>query len=75
MNGQQAIMASVERNVRKLQIQVTQGHDYTLRIDFTDNGIGILQEHLEHIFKMFFRTLTATEKLSWEQLYNQGSFS
>jgi hypothetical protein len=31
-------------------------------ITITDNGIGILQEHLEHIFKMFFRTLTANEK-------------
>jgi signal transduction histidine kinase len=31
-------------------------------ITISDNGIGILQEHLEHIFKMFFRTLTPNEK-------------
>lgn len=56
MNGQQAIMASVERNVRKLQIQVTQGHDHTLRIDFTDNGVGMNEATLSGLFSYGFTT-------------------
>jgi len=56
MNGQQAIMASVERNVRKLQIQVSQGHDHTLRIDFTDNGIGMNEATLSGLFSYGFTT-------------------
>ena len=56
MNGQQAIMASVERNIRKLQIQVSQGHDHTLRIDFTDNGIGMTEATLSGLFSYGFTT-------------------
>jgi C4-dicarboxylate-specific signal transduction histidine kinase len=56
MNGQQAIMASVERNIRKLQIQVSQSHDHTLRIDFTDNGIGMTEATLSGLFSYGFTT-------------------
>jgi signal transduction histidine kinase len=56
MNGQQAIMASVERNIRKLQIQVSQSLDHTLRIDFTDNGIGMAEETLTGLFSYGFTT-------------------
>ena len=56
MNGQQAIMASVERNIRKLQIQVSQSHNHTLRIDFTDNGIGMTEETLNGLFSYGFTT-------------------
>jgi hypothetical protein len=56
MNGQQAIMASVEKNIRKLQIQVSQSHDHTLRIDFTDNGIGMTEATLNGLFSYGFTT-------------------
>lgn len=56
MNGQQAIMASVERNIRKLQIQVSQSNDHTLRIDFTDNGIGMTEATLSGLFSYGFTT-------------------
>jgi C4-dicarboxylate-specific signal transduction histidine kinase len=56
MNGQQAIMASVERNVRRLQIQVSQSQDHTLRIDFTDNGIGMTEATLTGLFSYGFTT-------------------
>ncbi len=56
MNGQQAIMASVERNIRKLQIQVSQSNDHTLRIDFTDNGIGMTETTLSGLFSYGFTT-------------------
>jgi len=56
MNGQQAIMASVERNIRKLQIQVSQANDHTLRIDFIDNGIGMTETTLNGLFSYGFTT-------------------
>ncbi len=56
MNGQQAIMASVERNIRKLQIQVSQSNDHTLRIDFIDNGIGMTEATLSGLFSYGFTT-------------------
>ena len=30
--------------------------DHIARITISDNGVGILQEHIENIFKLFFRT-------------------
>ena len=56
MNGQQAIMASVERNIRRLQIQVSQSNDHTLRMDFTDNGIGMTEATLSSLFSYGFTT-------------------
>ncbi len=56
MNGQQAIMASVEKNIRKLQIQLSQSHDHTLRIDFIDNGIGMTEATLNGLFSYGFTT-------------------
>jgi len=56
MNGQQAIMASVERNIRRLQIQVSQSNDHTLRIDFTDNGVGMAAATLSELFSYGFTT-------------------
>ena len=56
MNGQQAIMASVERNVRKLQIRVSQSHDHMLHIDFTDNGVGMAEATLSELFSYGFTT-------------------
>lgn len=56
MNGQQAIMASVDRNIRRLQIQVSQSNDHTLRIDFTDNGIGMAEATLSGLFSYGFTT-------------------
>jgi signal transduction histidine kinase len=45
----------------KIQI-IINSNQKSVYITITDNGIGILQEHLEHIFKMFFRTLNSNEK-------------
>ena len=56
MNGQQAIMASVERNIRKLQIQVSQIHEHALRIDIIDNGIGMTEATLRGLFSYGFTT-------------------
>jgi len=56
MNGQQAIMASVERNTRKLQIQVIQIHEHALRIDVIDNGIGMTEATLRGLFSYGFTT-------------------
>ena len=56
MNGQQAIMASVERNIRKLQIQVSQIHEHALRIDVIDNGIGMTEATLRGLFSYGFTT-------------------
>lgn len=56
MNGQQAIMASVERNIRRLQIQVSQSNDHTLRFDVIDNGIGMSDETLNRLFSYGFTT-------------------
>lgn len=56
MNGQQAIMASVERNVRRLQIQVSQSNDHTLRIDIIDNGVGMTEATLNSLFSYGFTT-------------------
>jgi signal transduction histidine kinase len=57
MNGQQAIVASIERNIRKLQIQVSQdNNDHTLRIDFTDSGIGMTEATLSSLFAYGFTT-------------------
>jgi len=41
----------------EVSIQVKVDHQKAI-IRIKDNGVGILQEHLENIFKMFFRTKT-----------------
>jgi signal transduction histidine kinase len=56
MNGQQAIMASVEKNIRRLQIQVSQINDHTLRFDVTDNGLGMTEKTLNSLFSYGFTT-------------------
>ncbi len=56
MNGQQAIVASIESNIRKLQIQVSQNNDHSLRIDFTDSGIGMTEATLSSLFAYGFTT-------------------
>ena len=56
MNGQQAIMASVETNIRKLQIQVSQSQSHTLRIDWTDSGVGMNKATLAGLFSYGFTT-------------------
>jgi len=50
-----------DNDYHKIQI-VINANQKSVYITISDNGIGILQEHLEHIFKMFFRTLSANEK-------------
>ena len=44
----------IEKNhLVKIQVLVNEN---MVRIVISDNGVGILQEHLENIFKLFFRT-------------------
>lgn len=47
----------------KHKVTVTVKSDVTaVTISVTDNGVGILDEHLENIFKMFFRTPNTNKK-------------
>jgi signal transduction histidine kinase len=43
-----------------VEINVRQGKDRSVEISIRDNGPGIAQEHLEDIFKMFFRATDRT---------------
>ena len=49
-------MDSVERNIRRLQIQVSYSNDHTLRIDVTDNGVGMTEATLNSLFSYGFTT-------------------
>ena len=48
-----------QASIHKVTVTIKSGPKFAT-ISIADNGIGILNEHIENVFKMFFRTYNAT---------------
>mgnify|MGYP003491171072 FL=1 len=65
VNGNSTLLMSIIKNLtdnaiaysggRDIFIRLTEGNDAMHTITFSDNGIGIDEEHINHIFERFYR--------------------
>ncbi len=53
-----------------IRIEVTQKEAF---VEFSDNGVGIEQEHIAHIFDMFYRAHDTSKGSGLGSVYLQGS--